>query len=133
MLTTVKADRRFAHTENHGLYFFALSKHLLYSILAVCILPVSLLAEDTMNARNSRNGIILFAVYLLFYGGFVFVNAFDPVSMEKTPFAGLNVAILYGFALIIGAVAMSVLYGFLCGDMSKSSKGTDSKNEEPQR
>ncbi len=80
-----------------------------------------------MNARNSRNGIILFAVYLLFYGGFVFVNAFDPVSMEKTPFAGLNVAILYGFALIIGAVVLSAFYGLLCGDMSKS------KSEEPQK
>ena len=49
-----------------------------------------------MNARNSRNGIILFAVYLLFYGGFVFVNSFDPTSKEKTPIAGLNVALLYG-------------------------------------
>jgi uncharacterized membrane protein (DUF485 family) len=85
-----------------------------------------------MNARNSRNGIILFAVYLLFYGGFVFVNAFDPASMEKTPIAGLNVAILYGFALIIGAVVLSAFYGILCGDMSRSSKATD-KTEESKR
>ena len=79
-----------------------------------------------MNARNSRNGIILFAVYLLFYGGFVFVNAFDPTSMEKTPIAGLN-----GFALIIGAVVLSAFYGILCGDMSRSAKTTD-KSEEPK-
>lgn len=84
-----------------------------------------------MNARNSRNGIILFAVYLLFYGGFVFVNAFDPASMEKTPIAGLNVAIIYGFALIIGAVVLSAFYGILCGDMSRSSKTTN-KSEEPK-
>jgi uncharacterized membrane protein (DUF485 family) len=75
----------------------------------------------------------LFAVYLLFYGGFVFVNAFDPVSMEKTPFAGLNIAILYGFALIIGAVVLSVFYGILCGDMSKSSRSGESAKEESQR
>ena len=49
-----------------------------------------------MNSRNSRNGLILFAVYLLFYGGFVFINAFDPASMERTPIAGLNLAVLYG-------------------------------------
>ncbi|MFN9720593.1 MAG: DUF485 domain-containing protein [Planctomycetota bacterium] len=86
-----------------------------------------------MNARNSRNGIILFAVYLLFYGGFVFANTFDPVSMEKTPVAGLNVAILYGFALIIGAVVLSAFYGILCGDMSKSTKSGDSSHEESHR
>ena len=81
-----------------------------------------------MNARNSRNGLILFAVYLLFYCGFVFINAFDPASMEKTPFAGLNLAVLYGFGLIIGAVVLSAVYGVLCGDAS----GSGSENEEPK-
>ena len=82
-----------------------------------------------MNARNSRNGLILFAVYLIFYGGFVFLNAFDPASMEKTPVAGLNLAVLYGFALIIGAVVLSAVYGLLCGDAS----GSGSNKEEPKR
>lgn len=81
-----------------------------------------------MNTRNSRNGLILFAVYLLFYGGFVFINAFDPASMEKTPVAGLNLAVLYGFGLIIGAVVLSAIYGMLCGDAS----GSGSRNEGPK-
>jgi uncharacterized membrane protein (DUF485 family) len=81
-----------------------------------------------MNSRNSRNGLILFAVYLLFYGGFVFLNAFAPASMEQTPVAGLNVAVLYGFALIIGAVLLSAAYGLICGDAS----GSGSKDEEPK-
>ncbi len=81
-----------------------------------------------MNSRNSRNGLILFAVYLLFYGGFVFINAFDPSSMERTPIAGLNLAVLYGFSLIIGAVVLSAVYGLLCGDAS----GSGSKDEEPK-
>ncbi len=81
-----------------------------------------------MNSRNSRNGLILFAVYLLFYGGFVFINAFDPSSMERTPLAGLNLAVLYGFSLIFGAVLLSAVYGLLCGDAS----GGGSNNEEPK-
>ncbi len=75
-----------------------------------------------MNSRNSRNGLILFAVYLLFYSGFVFINAFDPASMERTPIAGLNLAVLYGFALIFGAVLLSAVYGLLCGDASGSGR-----------
>ena len=81
-----------------------------------------------MNSRNSRNGLILFAVYLLFYGGFVFLNAFAPASMEQTPVAGLNLAVLYGFALIFGAVLLSAAYGLICGDAS----GSGSKDEEPK-
>ncbi len=82
-----------------------------------------------MKPRSSGLGLILFTVYLLFYGGFVFINAFDPASMEKTPFAGLNLAVLYGFALIFGAVILSAIYGLLCGDASGS--GSETKGPKP--
>lgn len=68
-----------------------------------------------MKTRNSRIGLVLFSVYLLFYGGFVLLNTFSPETMEATPVAGINVAILYGFGLIIGAFVLALIYGFLCG------------------
>ena len=34
--------------------------------------------------------------------------------MEVTPFAGVNLAILYGFALILAALVFALLYGWLC-------------------
>jgi len=67
-----------------------------------------------MLPRNARIGLVLFTVYLLFYGGFVFLNAFSPESMEATPVAGVNLAILYGFGLIAAAFVMAVIYGWLC-------------------
>jgi hypothetical protein len=73
-----------------------------------------------MNSRNSRNGLILFAVYLLFYGGFVVINAFDPASMERTPIAGLNLAVLYGFGLIIGAVCFRLSTEF-CAETHRAT------------
>ena len=68
-----------------------------------------------MKSRNSRIGLILFAVYLLLYIGFVLLNTFSPETMELTPVAGVNVAILYGFGLIIAAFVLALLYGALCG------------------
>ena len=65
-------------------------------------------------ARNARVGLILFGIYLVLYGGFVLLNAFSPTTMEATPIAGVNLAILYGFGLIVAAIVMSLLYGFLC-------------------
>lgn len=67
-----------------------------------------------MGTHNSRIGLVLFAVYLLLYGGFVFLSAFAAEVMETTPFAGVNLAILYGFGLIIAALVLALIYGFLC-------------------
>lgn len=74
-----------------------------------------------MQTRFSPLGLVLFAVYLLLYCGFVLLNAFAPDSMEATPVAGLNVAILYGFALILVAVILSMVYGLLCKDQAEDS------------
>ncbi len=67
-----------------------------------------------MDTRNSRIGIVLFAVYLLLYGGFVFLNTFAADVMETTPLAGVNLAILYGFGLIVAALVLALIYGLLC-------------------
>ena len=65
-------------------------------------------------ARNSRYGLALFAVYLVLYGSFVGVNAFAPEVMERTPIAGVNLAILSGFGLIGAAFLLAMVYGWLC-------------------
>ena len=63
---------------------------------------------------NSKLGLTLFAIYLLLYGGFVLLNSFSPGAMEITPLAGVNLAIIYGFGLIISAFVLAIIYGFLC-------------------
>jgi uncharacterized membrane protein (DUF485 family) len=72
-----------------------------------------------MKSDSSRYGLVLFFVYLLFYGGFVAINAIAPESMERTLMSGLNTAVVYGFALIFGAVLLSAVYGLLCGDVGR--------------
>ncbi len=67
-----------------------------------------------MRPRVSRIGMTLFGFYVLLYGGFVFLNAFAPESMEITPLPGVNLAILYGFGLIGMAFVLALVYGFLC-------------------
>lgn len=70
--------------------------------------------DPRIAARNARYGMALFLVYLAFYGGFVGLNAFAPAQMESTPAFGLNLAILYGFGLIIAAMLLSLVYSWLC-------------------
>lgn len=69
-----------------------------------------------MQPRSSRLGLSLFAIYLAMYGGFVLLNTFSPDAMEFLPWAGINVAVLYGFTLIIGAVVLAFIYGIFSRD-----------------
>ena len=65
-----------------------------------------------MNTRVSRIGLLLFAIYLVLYGGFVLLAAFSPQTMELTPLAGVNLAIWYGFGLIVAAFLLALVYGW---------------------
>ena len=64
--------------------------------------------------RGSRYGRVLFAFYVLLYGGFVLITAFAPAVMRQTPVAGINLSVLYGLALIAAAFLLAVLYDWLC-------------------
>ena len=66
-------------------------------------------------------GLALFAAYTLLYLGFVFINAFSASTMEIVVFAGLNLAIVYGFGLIIAAIVMAFIYGFASRETGERS------------
>jgi uncharacterized membrane protein (DUF485 family) len=68
-----------------------------------------------MPSHVNRAGLCLFAVYLLAYGGFVALNAFSPDTMRTPVYQGVNLAIVYGMGLIIGAFVLAVIYAWLCG------------------
>ena len=74
------------------------------------------------SARNSRYGLVLFAVYFLLYAAFVLLNAFCPAVMEAMPVAGVNVAVLYGLGLILVAFLLSLVYGWLCSVPAAGSR-----------
>lgn len=73
---------------------------------------------------NQRLGLMLFAVYLVLYVGFMLLCAFAPAVMEWRPTGTLNLAILYGFGLIIAALILAVLYGTMCRSETPPSTTT---------
>ena len=72
---------------------------------------------------------ILFVIYLALYLAFVFINAFAADVMETIVLAGLNLAIVYGFALIVVALLLAGIYGFLCRSDSDSDSGTGQEDK----
>lgn len=63
---------------------------------------------------NARTGLVLFIVYLVCYGAYVYINAFRPALMDEVPFLGINLAVSSGFGLIGGALVLALLYAKLC-------------------
>jgi len=82
-------------------------------------------------ARNAQYGLWLFALYLAVYGGFVGLSAFAPKVMGAELFGGVNLAIWYGFALIILAFVLALIYGWLCRGLAVGSSHTT--GQEPSR
>ena len=81
-------------------------------------MPSDPLPADPGNAgivsRNARNGLWLFLIYLLLYSGFVVLNTFAPNRMAQPFVAGINLAVVYGFGLIVAALILALVYLFLC-------------------
>jgi uncharacterized membrane protein (DUF485 family) len=94
------------------------------------------LSSDTPSAERLHNaalGLKLFVLYLVLYLGFVLINAFAANLMETEVFSGLNLAIVYGFGLIIFAIVLAMIYGLMCQrepvETSASSEADSASSE----
>jgi uncharacterized membrane protein (DUF485 family) len=86
--------------------------------------PASSLEPDHAIGYKKRVGVIMFLMYSLFYAGFVIVNLANPLAMEMEIFGGLNLAVVYGFGLIVVALVLALIYNTLCGLEEKRLNGT---------
>jgi uncharacterized membrane protein (DUF485 family) len=69
---------------------------------------------DNASEYKAKLGVYMFIVYVIIYAGFIFINVVSPKSMAVLVFAGLNLAIVYGFGLIVLAIIMGLIYNYLC-------------------
>lgn len=65
-------------------------------------------------ARNACVGLRLFVIYLALYLGFMLLSAFWPDQLDEIVLAGLNLAIVYGFGLIVAALVLALIYSWIC-------------------
>jgi len=76
--------------------------------------PATTVGKDPSGPYKMRLGIRMFMFYALFYAGFVTINLVAPLMMETIVLAGLNLATVYGFALIVVALIAALVYDALC-------------------
>jgi len=76
--------------------------------------PATPAGKDPAGPYKRRLGIWMFLFYALFYAGFVAINLLNPLAMGMIVFAGLNLATVYGIALILVAFIQSLVYDAMC-------------------
>jgi uncharacterized membrane protein (DUF485 family) len=76
--------------------------------------PAAELKEDKSADRKSKLGLKFFFVYLIVYAVFVALCLFYPDFTGKRVALGLNLAVFYGFSLIILAIVMGFFYNMAC-------------------
>ncbi len=79
--------------------------------------PAVEIGKDNAAAKKSKLGVILFVVYTLIYSGFVLIGLTKPELMGLELIGGQNIAIIYGFGLIILAIVMGFVYNYFCTKM----------------
>lgn len=84
--------------------------------------PASEWKEDKSESFKTKLGLIMIAIYTIVYFTFIIIAVTNPQLMAKDV-GGLNLAIAYGFGIIILAIVQALIYNFACSRHEK-------KNEE---
>ncbi|MBN2510047.1 MAG: DUF485 domain-containing protein [Spirochaetales bacterium] len=80
--------------------------------------------DDPASEYKTRLGVKLFIIYGIIYAGFVIINTFIPTFMETRIIFGLNLAVTYGFGLILLAIVLGLVYNSVCTKKEEELKNT---------
>ena len=87
--------------------------------------PTAKIEIDNAAAKKSKLGVILFIVYTLIYSGFVIIGLTKPELMGLELIGEQNIAIIYGFGLIVLAIVMGFIYNYFCTKMENKMNKTN--------
>lgn len=76
--------------------------------------PAVELGVDKAASRKTKLGVKLFLVYTFVYGVFVAIGVINYEAMGKIILGKLNLAIVYGFGLILFAIILGLIYNWRC-------------------
>ena len=88
--------------------------------------PAVKLGVDHAAKRKTRLGIWMFVSYTIVYGTFVAIGVANYEAMSILVFGDLNLAVTYGFGLIVLAIILGLIYNWRCtkieNEMNKEDK-----------
>jgi uncharacterized membrane protein (DUF485 family) len=72
------------------------------------------MSQQQEDPRDARLGLILIILYVFLYAGFILLVVAAPKLIASPAIAGVNLAIVYGFGLIVAAFVLAIIYSAMC-------------------
>ena len=79
--------------------------------------PAAVTGTDKAASKKAKLGVKMITIYTLVYAGFVLIGLTKPELMGLELLGGQNIAIIYGFGLIVLAIIMGFVYNYFCTKM----------------
>ncbi len=92
--------------------------------------PAAESGPDYATKYKMRLGVVLFTVYSIIYFVFVGINVIDAALMDTIVVFGLNLAVVYGFSLIIIALIFALVYNAMCTKRERLKKSEEAESKE---
>jgi uncharacterized membrane protein (DUF485 family) len=73
---------------------------------------------EKSQAFKTKLGLIMFTAFTPIYLAFIFLAVISPSTMGQS-IGSLNVAIVYGFGIIVVAIVLAVIYNYICSAKEK--------------
>jgi uncharacterized membrane protein (DUF485 family) len=83
--------------------------------------PSSDWKTEKSEGYKTKLGLIMFGIYTPLYVVFILICVLKPKLMG-TDIGSLNLAIVYGFGLIIVAVIQALIYNYMCSKREKEER-----------
>ena len=93
--------------------------------------PAAEWKEDKSEGYKAKFGFVMIAVFSIVYAIFILICVISPKTMANSV-GSLNVAVTFGFGIIVLAIIQALIYNFFCSrkeqeyEKADSVKGDDS-------
>jgi uncharacterized membrane protein (DUF485 family) len=94
--------------------------------------PATEWKTEKSEGYKTRLGLIMFAIYTPVYLLFVFICVLSPKSMA-IDIGSLNLAIVFGFFLIILAIIQALIYNQMCSKREKLDREAEKAKGESHK
>ena len=91
--------------------------------------PATKWKEDKSEGYKAKLGFVMIAVFAIVYAIFILICVISPKTMANNV-GSLNVAVAYGFGIIVLAIIQALIYNYFCSRKEHKYEKADSGKED---
>jgi uncharacterized membrane protein (DUF485 family) len=86
---------------------------------------ITVRATERSERMKQNFGLALCLIYAVVYATFVFISLYDVTLMDTVMPFGLNLAVFYGFGIILFALVLALIYSQACSFSERKARAED--------